>query len=262
MDTGIGSAAAMNKGAAPALSQRRLIAVEGIDGSGKSTIVEHVRTTVKDYLESIQYPVSEVHAFDSWSANKWTKQLRELFVSGINDTRTEMLLAFAARRALVMEKLLPHMNSGIFCVVDRYFYSTIAYQCVSVRDMEMCLDLIRDYTERVIPGLTIYLNADYETALGRVQGRGKLDSIEQRGELFFEKLDIAFRVGFSVLAGASDTYSIEVDARDDLDTVKARVTNIVNKYMSSLFNLDQLEVSENKDWLRSHNITTVEHKQA
>lgn len=244
-----------------AFTQKRLIAVEGIDGSGKSTIVAHIQEVVRDYLERIQYPVPEPHIFDSWAANDWTQKLRALFVSGVGDNRTEMLLAFAARRALVLEKLLPHMNSGIFCVMDRYFYSTIAYQCVTARDMELCLDLIRDYTERVIPGLTIYLNADYETALSRAESRGRLDTIEQRGQLFFEKLDAGFRIGFSVFAATSDTYSIEVDATSDIVTVKANVTTIVDKYLSSLFDLDPLKSGESRDWLRNCNINTVELEQ-
>lgn len=247
--------------AASILSQKRLIAVEGIDGSGKSTIVAHIQDVVSEYLKGIQYPSTEVYAFDSWSANDWTKQLRSLFVSGINDARSEMLLAFAARRALVVEKLLPHMEAGAFCVVDRFIYSTIAYQCDTVRDLELCLDLTASFAERTIPGLTVYLNADYETALGRAGQRGKLDSIEQRGELFFSKLDIGFRLGFSILSTSTDTYSIEVDAKQDLGTVKASVTEIVTRYLNCLFNLNQETLTE-KEWLVRNNIKTVERDPA
>ena len=245
---------AIQNKAAQALTQKRLIAVEGIDGSGKTTLVSHVQRVVGEYLKNRAYPNPTVSVFDAWSANEWTGKLRGLFVGGIGDNRTEMLLAQAARRALVVEHLLPSMQAGVFCVVDRFIYSTIAYQCETVRDLELYLDLVAGFNERVIPGLTLYLNADYATARARAEKRGALDSFESRGELFYDKLDVGFRLGFSVLSSVSDTYSIEVDANQDLDSVKEKVSFIVETYLDSMFVSGQ----SNPDWLKEHNITTVE----
>ncbi len=242
------------------LAEARFIVIEGRDGSGKTTLSDKLRPALE---ESIARRLAEldanpipVHAITPWEATEWTKQVRTFFTGGINDARTEMLLAFAARRALLTEKILPILKRGEFVILDRYIASTIAYQCTTRDDFRTVLDLSRDFCEGKIPGLTLYLDVDYGTAHKRAEERGTLDSIESRGESFHASLDVGFRVYFSIMSKASNAFAVRIDANQDESTVFGHALAVVETYLDLLFGLDVANNSALRN-LEAWNITSV-----
>lgn len=94
------------------------VAIEGVDGSGKSTVAELVAEALGAYLtrEPGGSPLAEA--------------VRGVLLSGggVADHMAEFSLFWASRFALVSEVVLPRLNEGISVVSDRSDASTFAYQ--------------------------------------------------------------------------------------------------------------------------------------
>ncbi|MFH0881702.1 MAG: dTMP kinase [bacterium] len=101
-----------------------LIVFEGIDGSGKSTqanlLADHLRDLELEVVLSME-PTDGPHG----------RALRELWVSGgRHDVREELELFRLDRNQHVHEKIEPALRAGKVVILDRYYYSSEAYQGV------------------------------------------------------------------------------------------------------------------------------------
>lgn len=243
------------------LSQVRLIAIEGIDGSGKTTLAKTLQARMADSihrrLTELNSSARDVHVVSPWQANDWTKAVRQFFVDGIGDARTEMLLTTACRRELVRTVIDPYMHEGDFVIVDRFTATTMAYQARTQDDLRVTLDLTRDFLYGTIPGLTIFLKVDYDQALSRAEARGQMDSIESRGPEFHNELNTKFKLAFAVMASISNAYAVEVDASKPADQVADDAFAIVETYLDLLFALNE-DRDAAKKRLDELNIVTVE----
>lgn len=246
-------------------SAARLIAIEGIDGSGKTSLSHALQplilASVERRLAALDSDARSVEVVTPWEAHGWTKEVRQFFVDGIGDNLTEMLLTTACRRELVRTKIDPMLREGSFVIVDRFIATTMAYQCELSDDLRKALDLFRDFLYRTIPGLTLYLDVPYVEALSRASNRGKMDSIEQRGELFHEGLNTKFRLAFSVLASISNAYAVRIDASQPFNKVVADSMAVVESYLDLLFSIGQERDNAIID-LSKMNITSMEDTDA
>lgn len=246
-------------------STARLIAIEGIDGSGKTSLSKALQplifASIERRLAELASNARSVEVVTPWEAHGWTKDVRQFFVDGIGDNLTEMLLTTACRRELVRTKIDPMLREGSFVIVDRFIATTMAYQCELSDDLRIALDLFRDFVYRMIPGLTLYLDVPYVDALARASDRGKMDSIEQRGELFHEGLDVKFRLAFAVLASISNAYAVRIDASQPFDEVVAESMRVIEWYLDVLFSVGQERDTATAE-LKARNITSMEYVNA
>nr|WP_253723538.1 dTMP kinase [Spiroplasma citri] len=100
------------------------ITLEGIDGSGKTTISK----LLKEKLRSEGYQVVLTR---EPGGNEIAEQIRNVILSKHNlgmDPWTEALLYIAARRQHVVEDILPALKRGEIVICDRFMDSTSAYQ--------------------------------------------------------------------------------------------------------------------------------------
>ena len=170
-----------------------LIVFEGIDGCGKTTQINQV----KAILEKEQSP-------DSWmiirepGGTPLGEKIRTLLLEP--DTaccsEAEFLLYLASRTQLVSSVIKPALEAGKIVILDRYYYSTIAYQLAGLR-----LDFMPSGNlERLIkasslwlePDLVIYLDIPLEIASARRESRGK-DRIEQRKKDYYKRVLESYR---------------------------------------------------------------------
>ncbi|MFZ5799516.1 MAG: dTMP kinase, partial [Thermodesulfobacteriota bacterium] len=99
-----------------------LIAIEGIDGTGKSTQVG----LLARYLRGKGCEVIETR---EPTGGPYGRRIRELFVDRSSCTLEEELNLFIEdRRQHVREVIAPALERGLIVLTDRYYFSTAAYQ--------------------------------------------------------------------------------------------------------------------------------------
>jgi dTMP kinase len=175
------------------------ITFEGIEGSGKSTQI----ALLHDHLLSLGRPVTLTREPGGTPIGD---QLRKVLLDPANsglDPTAELLLYAASRSQHLREVILPALASGRIVLCDRFSDATLAYQGygrgLSVPTIR---DLDRIVTRELKPRLTILLDIDARTGLGRARGRNAEQGLH--GEARFENEDIAFhtrvRDGYFLLA--------------------------------------------------------------
>jgi dTMP kinase len=136
-----------------------LIVVDGIDGAGKTTQVEALRQSL---TQVGQTPVVSKEPTDG----PWGQKIRDSAVSGRMPPDEELAAFVQDRTDHVTQTILPALIGGRIVILDRYYYSTIAYQGCRGADIET---LERDMEARFpVPDLTLILDIDPALSIFRI----------------------------------------------------------------------------------------------
>lgn len=187
----------------------RLVALEGLDGCGKSTqAAELVRRLEGAVLT--REPGGTVLG----------ERLRALLVDpagGPLDARAEALLLAAARAQHVAEVIAPALAAGRDVVVDRFSHSSLAYQGagrgLAVADLRWLSGFA---TGGLWPDLVVLLELPASVAAARL---GPADRFEAEGAEFHRRV----AEGYRALAAADPDRWRVVDGTGSVDEVAARV---------------------------------------
>ena len=208
----------------------RLVAFEGVDGSGKSTQARILATTIGAVL------TFEPGATGLGSA------LRHLLLDPGHpepDVRAEALMMAADRAQHVAEVIRPALCEGRAVVTDRFSGSTLAYQGYG-RGLHVgeLSQLVAWATGGVEPDLTVVVDVPLAVARRRLE-RGAADRLVKRSADRLERLDVRFfsrvRDGYLELAGADPLRWSVVDGDADVDSVAAAVRQAVEQRLGDVF---------------------------
>lgn len=138
----------------------RLIVVEGIDGSGKSTQI----SLLSQWLRRRGYAV----AFSEWNSSPLVRETTRRGKKKQMFTPTTFSLIHATDFADRMERYIqPLLKAGAIVCADRYAYTAFARDVV--RGVER--DWVRNlYRFALKPHLAFYFKVPLEVALGRILG--------------------------------------------------------------------------------------------
>ncbi|MBP8536790.1 dTMP kinase [Streptomyces sp. MK37H] len=205
------------------------IAVEGGDGSGKSTQVEAL-------AEWIRAKGHEVVVTREPGATAIGKRLRSILLdvssAGISH-RAEALLYAADRAEHVDTVVRPALERGAVVISDRYIDSSVAYQGAG-RDLAATeiARISRWATNGLVPHLTVLLDVSPETARERFTEAP--DRLESEPAEFHQRV----RAGFLALAAADPARYIVVDAGQ----LPEAVTSVVRHRLDQMLPLSEAEV--------------------
>lgn len=190
------------------------IAIEGGDGSGKTTQIKRISAALADdgyHVESTREP---------GGTELGTKIRSVLFDSDPPSPRTEALL-FAADRAHHVASLVdPSLDAGNIVITDRYIDSTIAYQSAGRSfDEKTILALSRWATQGLVPNLTIVLDIEPEVAAERMGKRGDSNYLDQENQQFHQRVRQTY---LSRAHKELDRYVV-LDASVDADELTERI---------------------------------------
>ena len=148
-----------------------LIALEGIDGSGKSTQAHLLR----DRLQELG--VSAV-VFREPGDSEFGDRLRQQFRDGRTVSPPEEARLFVEdRRIDVRDNISPAVAAGKVVIMDRYYFSTMAYQGSLGLDVEELRRTNEAFAPR--PDLTLILDLPAEVSVERIRAaREAPDSYE------------------------------------------------------------------------------------
>ena len=152
-----------------------LIVFEGIDGTGKSTQCREMEA----YLNKLEIPVTRLR---EPTDGIWGQKIRKILNDGRGDlTREEELSWFIKDRQEDVEKnILPALNLNKVVLMDRYYYSTAAYQGALGLDPQNILRENENFAP--IPDRTYVFTVPPEECLARIESSRESHSS-------FEKLD-------------------------------------------------------------------------
>jgi dTMP kinase len=196
-----------------------LLVLEGLDGAGKSTqarrLVARVGKTGRPVLH-LREP----------GGTPLGERIREALLdpaSGDLDATTEVFLYQAARRRIVLERILPALDSGTVVVCERWHYATTAYQGAGGgADLGLIRSTSAAATVGVEPRRAVLLTLPDEEAVRRRSDR-EADRIEQKDAAYRTRVAAALRALFS---GDPDRFRV-VDAGGGPDEVEERVWEAV-----------------------------------
>lgn len=163
----------------------RYLAVEGVDGAGKSTVCREVARRLRDRGE-------EVVEVREPGGTRLGEEIRSILLHGEAMAPWTEALLFAAQRAqLAAEVIAPALARGDHVVSDRSYFSSLAYQGAA---RGLGTHLVRSVNEAglvgVLPDLVVVLWLDPDAALSRQDG---LDRIGGEGSSFQREVAAAYR---------------------------------------------------------------------
>ncbi len=165
-----------------------LIAVEGIDGSGKSTLIKNVARLLENKQVSV---VQTREPGGSWIG----KHVRPLLQNQPQPiTPVAEYLLFAADRAQHMHDIiLPALQEGKLVLCDRMGDSSVAYQGYGRQLGPEIIEQINAWAmANRKPDITIYVDLDLDTALSRIHSnRDTITAFEKRE--FLQRVLDAYR---------------------------------------------------------------------
>ncbi len=174
-----------------------LIVIEGIDGAGKTTQARALLRRLRRRGFACRY-------FREPSRGRWGREIKRLALTAGSMTPEEELALFVRdRRENVARNIRPALRAGRIVVLDRYYYSTIAYQGAKGIDPERIRRIHEKFAPR--PDLVFILDLGAETGLARIAGRRTRDALFERAS-YLAKVRRIFR-------GLTGPGIIHLDAR-------------------------------------------------
>lgn len=190
------------------------IALEGVEGSGKSTQTR----LLAEWLAARDIP--HVVTREPGGTDVGERARRILLEADAVEPRAELLLMLAARAALVEAVVRPALEAGAVVVTDRWALSTLAYQGHG-RGLPLSEVAAMNAfaTGGLAPDLTVVLDVDLEVGVARLAERGgEADRFEREGRVFHERV----AGGYHALV-TSEPGVVAVDGGDSPAAVHAAV---------------------------------------
>ena len=151
-----------------------LVNLEGIDGCGKST-------QSKLLLEKLEGEGEKVIILKEPTKRPHGQKLWDVLHGKRKATNEEILELFVLDRIQhVEEKIQPALDDGTVVLMDRYYYSSMAYQVAGGIDVE---EIREKHAFAPKPDIVLIFDLPVSIALERVKGHSDADEFEKEEHL-------------------------------------------------------------------------------
>jgi dTMP kinase len=187
----------------PSSTSGRLIVVEGVDGAGKSTLIQSLAASLQARGISVRCsrePTFGVHGMALRNAAKVQRLAPE----------RELELLIADRQEHLRTLIEPALAKGEWVLLDRYYFSTVAYQGAAGLDRAYLLAVNEAFARK--PDLLLILDLPVAESIKRIAARGVArDDFEQDQTLHAVRETF---LGFAALP-----YAVLIDARQTPEAI-------------------------------------------
>lgn len=204
----------------------QFIAIEGIDGVGKSTTIEQLKKIMPDAVFTREP-----------GGTNFAELLRSLMLNDIKDV-TEIswvYLICAARYDHLIKVIIPALNEGKTVICDRYVLSTLMYQCSenlqAYELLKRCMKLEQTWFGKDVQlSRSIILDSDDELILERkksAQNINRYDSLTKE-ELSRRRNQLAAaKEMYSRILPDSGITTVKIDKDDSPEMVAKKIKQII-----------------------------------
>jgi dTMP kinase len=201
----------------------RLITLEGIDGTGKTTQIASLAAAIRRH---------GIDALELREPGGTTigEAIRQILLDNRHTgmcQESELLLFTAARSQLVREVILPALNAGTWVICDRFLDSSLAYQGYGRGlDLEI-IDRINGFAvDGCRPDKTILLDLQPEAAVIRLGGRqGKADRLDIESLAFMKRV----RDGYLAAAAREPGRFAIIDAAQPEKVIAQQIYSVIEE---------------------------------
>lgn len=145
-----------------------LVAVEGIDGAGKTSVA----TLLSQWCGERGFGCM---ISKEPTGLKWGTELRNSAKAGRLTLERELELFELDRRDHVSRSIIPALQEGNIVILDRYYWSTAAYQGGRGADYQAVISNNETFAPK--PDLVLVLNVDVDAGLQRIRMRGDIPNL-------------------------------------------------------------------------------------
>ncbi len=200
------------------------IALEGLDGAGKSTQIARLGL----WLQAQQWDVVRCRDPGSTALGDAIREILLHRSAGSMGMRSEMLLYMAARSQLVDQVIRPALDRGAAVVSDRFLLSNIVYQgYAGGLPPETLWQVGLIATGGLLPDRTFVLDLPPEEAIARMQR--PLDHLERRSLEYRQ----AVREGFLTEAQRNPERVSVVSATGSPEEVWGRLEQAISSWLQN-----------------------------
>ena len=196
------------------------IAIEGGEGSGKSTLMITLKEALGDAIFMTREP----------GGSPYAELIRTTAIKNplAKDAppETTLCLMFAARFDNVVNAIIPALKKGIPVISDRFDASSYAYQIASQSSLLENLFWELRSKLAITPDIYVFVDVDPREGIRRAQGRNQslltaaqYDHFDDREITFHENVRIGYLKFFEKIKASGPPYMI-IDANRPLDVVK------------------------------------------
>ena len=222
----------------------KLIVVEGIDGSGKSTQAQ----LLQKWLASSGVPVF----FTEWNSSPLVKKATKMGKKKDLLTPTTFSLLHATDFAdRYTYQILPPLKAGMVVIADRYTFTAFARDTARGVDPRWVRQV---YSFAVRPDVSFYFKVPIQTSLDRLlNARAKIKYYEAGMDLGLSRnIQESFYLFQSRVLDEYDRMSEEfalhvINAEFPIDTMQRQVRRIVETELSDYFLQYQLELKQEEE---------------
>ncbi len=195
------------------MAKGTFIVIEGIDGTGKSTQAKRLGEWFRSLGREVVLSYEPTHG-------QWGKQLRDSMTQGRLPADEELELFIKDRKQHIATLIQPALDAGNVVILDRYYFSTMAYQGARGFDPQT----IRERNEAFAPqpDLLLILDLDIDTAHRRIGVRG--DNANE-----FEQREILTKCREIFLSLKHEDFAEVIDANAGMDEVTQKIIGAASK---------------------------------
>lgn len=194
-----------------------LVAIEGIDGAGKTTQAELLeRRLVESGYDVVRTKEP--------TRGRYGETLRASATTGRLPVAEELELFIADRREHVADVIGPALAGGRVIIVDRYYFSNAAYQ--GARGLDPAAIIAANERFAPVPDLLVLLRISPELSRERISARG-----DGNGNLF-EKVDElrrAARIFDQIVDPRVGRFALSLDGGQSRDDVHEQIMRALDR---------------------------------
>ncbi len=188
------------------LERGALVVFEGIDGAGKTTQAHRLVSGLRDLGWETLYTKEPTDG-------PWGQKIRRSAEHQRLPLDEELEAFLEDRREHVREHLEPALGGGVIVVLDRYYFSTAAYQGPRGADPRQIIESNERFAP--VPDLLVFLDIPVEVTMERIRQRGL-------GANSFEKAD-ALERSAAIFRSIDRPFLLKLDGRRPVDDLAVEI---------------------------------------
>lgn len=204
-------------------NQGRLITLEGIEGSGKSTNLNYIANCLQ------QKGIDHICTREP-GGTALSEKLRSLLLDNslTIEPLAELLMMFASRAQLLAEQIIPNLSNGVWVICDRFTDASYAYQGGGRQlGLEAVASLQQLVQQQLRPDLTLIFDIPVTEGLLRAKRRNTLDRFEAETIDFFQRV----RETYQTIAADNKDRCRLLDATQPLPAVQKQVLHQLEQFI-------------------------------